>query len=181
MILKSLAGVGYGSAYAGDLDAAMRATDELAQIGERTGSRRASSLAHAIRAVTAYIAGETYAVSEGELAIAVANEPVYLEFGRAILLHGHTGFAHVDEAVTTAEQCHQFVAQNRTELFGVSNAPAEALVCLLKGDLGTGMTLLERSTGLGGFLRHTLRDLPGRYLRQDGYPGNRRPSWCSRP
>jgi class 3 adenylate cyclase len=152
VILKSLAGVGYGSAYAGDFAAALRATDQLAEIGERTGSRRASSLAHAIRAVTAYLAGdETYAVNEGELAMAVANEPMYLEFGRAILLHIHTGVGRVHEAVTTAERCRQFVAQNRTELFGVSNAPAEALICLLKGDLGTGMTLLERSSGLVGF------------------------------
>jgi class 3 adenylate cyclase len=151
VILKSLAGAGYGSALAGDFAAALRATDELAEIGERTGSPRANSLAHAIRAVTAYIAGDdTYAVSEGELAMAVANEPMYLEFGRAILLHVHAGFARVDEAVATAERCRQFVAQNRTELFGVSNAPADALICLLVGDLGTGMTLLERSTGLGG-------------------------------
>jgi class 3 adenylate cyclase len=151
VILKSLAGLGYASAYAGDFAAARRATDELTEIGERTGSRRASSLAHAIRAVTAYLAGdETYAVNEGELAVAVANEPAYLEFGRAILLHVHAGFARVDEAVTTAERCRQFVAQNRTELFSVSYAPAEALVCLLQGDLSTGMTLLERSTGLGG-------------------------------
>ena len=151
VILKSLAGVGYASAYAGDFAGALRATDELAEIGERTGSRRASSLAHAIRAVTAYLAGdETYAVSEGERAVAVANEPAYLEFGRAILLHVHAGFARVDEAVTTAERCRRFVAQNRTELFGVSYAPADALVCLLQGDLGAGMTLLERSTGLAG-------------------------------
>jgi hypothetical protein len=151
VILKSLAGVGYASAYGGDFAAALRATDELAEIGERTGSRRASSLAHAIRAVTAYLAGdETYAVNEGKLAVAVANEPAYLEFGRAILLHVHAGFARVDEAVATAKQCRQFVAQNRTELFGVANAPADALVCMLEGDLGTGMTLLKRSTGVGG-------------------------------
>jgi hypothetical protein len=152
VILKSLAGLGYASAYAGDFATALRATDELAEIGERTGSRRASSLAHAIRAITAYLAGdETYAVNEGELAMAVANEPVYLEFGRAILLHVQAGFARVDEAVTTDERCRQFVAQNRTEVFGASYASAHALVCLLKGDLGTGMTLLERSTSLGGF------------------------------
>lgn len=151
VILKSLAGVGYGSALAGDFPGALRATDELTGLGERTGSRRASSLAHAIRAVTAYLAGdETYAVDECELAMAVANEPMYLEFGRAILLHVHAGFSRVDEALTTAERCRQFVAQNRTALFYVSYAPAEALVCLLEGDLGTGMTLLERSTGLGG-------------------------------
>jgi hypothetical protein len=159
VILKSLAGVGYASAYAGDFAAALRATDELTKIGEQTGSRRASSLAHAIRAVIAFIAGdETYAVSEGELAVAVANEPAYLEFGRAILLHVHAGFGRVDDAIRTAEQCRQFVAQNRTELFGVSYSPAEALVCLLKGDLGTGMTLLERSTGIDG-LFGTLSDV----------------------
>jgi class 3 adenylate cyclase len=151
VILKSLAGVGYGSAIAGDFAAALRAADGLAEIAERTGSRRASSLAHAIRAMTAYIAGdETHAVDEGELAMAVANEPMYLEFGRAILLHIQASFARVDEAVTTAERCHQFIAQNRTEVFGTSYASADALICLLKGDLGTGMTLLERSTGLGG-------------------------------
>ncbi len=151
VILKSLAGVGYGSALAGDFAAALRAADELTGLAERTGSRRASSLAHAIRAVTAYLAGdETYAVDECELAMAVANEPMYLEFGRAILLHVHAGFSRVDEARTTAERCRQFVAQNRTVLFHVSYAPAEALVCLLEGDLGTGMTLLERSTRLGG-------------------------------
>jgi class 3 adenylate cyclase len=159
VILKSLAGVGYASAYAGDFAAALRATDELTKIGEQTGSRRASSLAHAIRAVIAFIAGdETYAVSEGELAVAVANEPAYLEFGRAILLHVHAGFGRVDDAIRTAEQCRQFVAQNRTELFGVSYSPAEAPVCLLKGDLGTGMTLLERSTGIDG-LFGTLSDV----------------------
>jgi class 3 adenylate cyclase len=152
VILKSLAGVGYGSALAGDFAAALRATDELTEIGERTGSPRASSLAHAIRAVTAYLAGdETYAVDEGELAMSVANEPMYLEFGRAILLHIHAGFARVDEADATAELCRQFVAQNRTELFGVAYAPADGLVRLLEGDLGTGMTLLERSAGHGGF------------------------------
>jgi hypothetical protein len=151
VILKSLAGVGYANAYAGDFAAALRVTDELTEIGERTGSRRASSLAHAIRAVTAYLAGdETYAVSEGELAVAVANEPAYLEFGRAILLHVYAGFGRVDEAVKTAERCREFVAHNRTELFGLSYVPAEALVSLLDGDLGTGMTLLGRSTGLGG-------------------------------
>jgi hypothetical protein len=90
--------------------------------------------------------------------VAVANEPAYLEFGRAILLHVHAGFARVDEALTTAERCREFVAQNRTELFGVSYGPAEALVCLLEGDLGTGMTLLERSSGVGG-LFGTLSDV----------------------
>ena len=64
--------------------------------------------------------------------MAVAKEPAYLEFGRAILLHVQAGFPRVDEAVATAKQCRQFVAQNRTELFGsrtprLANAPAEAL------------------------------------------------------
>src|SRR4029450_5153354 len=85
VILKSLAGAGYGSPLAGDFAAALRATDELAEIGERTGSRRASSLAHAIRAVTAYLAGdETYAVNERGLAGAVANGPGYLRVGGAM-------------------------------------------------------------------------------------------------
>ncbi len=182
VILKSLAGVGYASAYAGHFAGAMRAADELAEIGEGTGSRRASSLAHAIRAVTAYIAGdETYAVNEGELAVAVANEPVYLEFGRAILLHVQAGFARVDEAVATAERCRQFVAQNRTELFGVSYAPADALVCLLEGDLGTGMALLERSSGLGG-LFGVLSDVyrAVTYARM-ATRETAAPSWCPRP
>ena len=109
--------------------------------------------------------------------MAVANEPAYLESAEQFF-STFTGFRTRRRSRPDAEQCRHYVAQNQTELFGLSYAPAEALVCLLQGDLGAGMTLLQRSSGLAGLFGVSRRST-GPFATTDGYPGNRRHSVLS--
>jgi hypothetical protein len=59
--------------------------------------------------VASYLRGsEAAAIANAERAIAVANEPVYREFGRFTLANILAGFGRVEPAVVTVNACRQF-------------------------------------------------------------------------
>jgi hypothetical protein len=78
----------------------------LIDLGEATSSTRARSLGYGVASLALYLRGsEAAAIANAERAIAVANEPVYREFGRSILANIFAGFGRVEPAVVTVNAC----------------------------------------------------------------------------
>ena len=108
--------------------------------------------------MASYLRGsEAAAITNAERAIAVANEPVYREFGRFILANILAGFGRVEPAVATVNACRQFVNASRefaetgeALIWEAMLEPAEAVVQLLTGRLSEGIArLVDAARGPG--------------------------------
>ena len=159
IMLKRDGAMAYAHAVAGRFDEADAVAKALIDLGEATSSTRARSLGYGVASLASYLRGsEAAAIANAERAIAVANEPVYREFGRFILANILAGFGRVESAVVTVNACRQFVNACRqfTETSGeliweAMLEPAEAVVQLLTGQLSQGIARLvsaAKGTGL---------------------------------
>ena len=150
IMLKRDGALAYAHSLAGRFDEADSIAEALIDLGEATSSTRARSLGYAVASLASYLRGsEAAAIANAERAIAVANEPVYREFGRFILANILAGFGRVEPAVMTVDACRQF-AKTGGAIWEEMLEPAEAVVQLLTGQLSQGIArLVDAATGTG--------------------------------
>jgi hypothetical protein len=143
--------VAYAHALAGRFDEADAVAKALIDLGEATSSTRARSLGYGVASVALYLRGsEAAAIANAERAIAVANEPVYREFGRFTLANILAGFGRVEPAVVTVNACRQFAGTSGASFWEAMLEPAVALVQLLTGQLSQGIArLVDAAKGTG--------------------------------
>ena len=82
--IKGLGGVGGALARHGDAKAATACADELLEIGQRTGNRRAAAMGHMVAMAASLSRGDEYAAKAAtRAAIACDADPMYVLFARA--------------------------------------------------------------------------------------------------
>ncbi|RPI09481.1 MAG: hypothetical protein EHM63_04655 [Actinobacteria bacterium] len=82
--IKGLGGVGAALARRGDAKAATACADELLDIGQRTGNRRAAAMGHMVTMAVSLSRGDQYAAKAATVAaIACEADPMYVLFARA--------------------------------------------------------------------------------------------------
>jgi tetratricopeptide (TPR) repeat protein len=112
LYFKSLGGLGYLYWIKGDLQKGREAGDLLLSYGERTANSRSKVLGHWTNSACQFYLGDLPGCSKsGEKAVEVAEDPLYVQFGRSALVLGSLlslDFARVEEvSKTSVEFCEK--------------------------------------------------------------------------
>ncbi len=114
--IKGLCGVGQAAARRGDTQSATAYADELLDIGQRTGNRRATAMGHMVLVVVGLVRGDEYAAKAAtRAAIDCDADPMYMIFAEAWA----AGLAIGSSSPEEARRCFEQVEGRARNLSGV--------------------------------------------------------------
>jgi len=145
VVLKSRSAVAFAHGVLGEIDETRRVADELEELGERTGSARALSMAHSVRTCLAMFAGDwDRGVAEGTAAIRVVRDPVYHAIASATVVSLLAQAGRVDALRAALD-----AVSHGDDMMGEIHRWAEGICLVLEGKLSQGMRVLEHSRQRG--------------------------------